>query len=57
MKTNKKINNLCIDNIKINSLALIKKANLNDYGLALSAAKIMHALFAYNLNYNLQNHK
>lgn len=57
MKTNKKINNLCIDNIKINSLALIKKANLNDYGLALSAAKIMHALFAYNLNYNLQDHK
>ena len=51
-KENKKIDALCIDNIKINSCAMTSKAQKGDWASSISVAKILHSLFCYNLNFN-----
>ncbi|RMA78631.1 transketolase [Metamycoplasma subdolum] len=53
MKYSANIDQICIDNLKINALAMIEKANFGFSGAALSAATIMHSLFCYHLKFDL----
>lgn len=51
-KINKKLDNLCIDSIKINSCAITSKVQKGDWASSISVAKILHTLFCYNLIFN-----
>ncbi|WP_033178832.1 hypothetical protein [[Mycoplasma] anseris] len=52
MKTHKKNDELAIDNLKINALAMIDQALEGNAGVSLSCAKIFHSLFFYHLKYD-----
>lgn len=56
MKSNKKIDQLAVDNLKINSLAMVSKAEYGYSSINISGAKIFHALFYYNFNFNINDH-
>ncbi|PZW01422.1 transketolase [Metamycoplasma auris] len=55
MFKNRQINNLAIDNIKINSLAQIANTRTANIAINISAAKIFHSLFAFHYKFDLQN--
>ncbi|WP_045433782.1 hypothetical protein [Metamycoplasma canadense] len=52
---NKRINNLVIDNIKVNSLAQIANSKTTNIAINISAAKIFHALFGFHYKFDLKN--
>ncbi len=51
----KLIDQLSVDNLKINALALITKAKNGNPTVTISSAKIFHALFFYHLKFDLEN--
>ncbi|TPR54095.1 transketolase [Metamycoplasma neophronis] len=55
MKNSKKIDQLAVDNLKINALAAISKAQSGHSSITISAAKIFHALFFYNYHFDIKN--
>ncbi|MGX9358818.1 hypothetical protein [Mycoplasma sp. 2575] len=55
MFKNRRINNLAIDNIKINSLAQIANTKNPNVAINISAAKIFHALFAFHYKFDINN--
>lgn len=52
---NKKIDQIAIDNIKINSLNMAFSWKYSDFSSIMSGAKIFHALFGYFFNINRKN--
>ncbi|ENY68689.1 Transketolase [Metamycoplasma auris 15026] len=55
MFKNRQINNIAIDNLKINSLAQIANAKTSNIPINISAAKIFHALFGFHYKFDLKN--
>ncbi|WP_369991638.1 transketolase [Mycoplasmopsis arginini] len=55
MFKSKRINNLAIDNIKINSLAQIANSKNTNIAINITAAKIFHALFAFHYKFDIKN--
>ncbi|MBN4089509.1 transketolase [Mycoplasma enhydrae] len=51
----KKINEIAIDNIKINALAQIANAKVGNIPINISAAKIFHTLFAFHYKFDFEN--
>ncbi|AZZ65497.1 transketolase [Metamycoplasma phocicerebrale] len=55
MFKNKRINEIAIDNIKMNSLAQIANAKSGNIPINISAAKIFHTLFAFHYKFDFLN--
>ncbi|WP_369086049.1 transketolase [Metamycoplasma spumans] len=55
MKNSKRIDQLAVDNLKINSLAMVSKGEYGYSSINISGAKIFHALFYYNFRFNIND--
>ncbi|AWX42832.1 Transketolase [Metamycoplasma cloacale] len=55
MKTNYKFDIKVCDTLKMNAGAVINRINFGNFGSSYSCAKIMHSLFYYHFNFNIND--